>query len=268
MNPRSCTPRNLIWLIGCFALALACSSRDASASDMATATEEPAEGGVIGGVPEDTAPNAAALLEYKRRHLSRAKLNYVSGTTGTTLAQSWIVAQGNVTPLSATDFSEMVGDERMVVRLKEQRQTAGVMSLAVGLASTGLIIGGIVMLDKSNEAMAAHYDLDLEDPGYHSTRDEADAYMAKGMALLLPGTIVINFSWMIPIFTIPKQRMPANYYTPDEAQAIIDRYNAELREELGLTQEDVLLIDMYGKRPQVEMTPVFGAGYFGIAGRF
>ncbi len=204
--------------------------------------------------PELTPEMARALKEYDRRRLVRRPLQitttYVTNgqTTGTSVSMSWVVMDGGGTNITGIGFAEMMGDRATLRQMDREKRKGNIgFGVMMGIA-VPLIIGGYALAG--------------------TAADHDSGRIAGGIIAGTTGVGLALTAWMPPAYAIGKQNWVARFYSPDEADQRIDEYNAEVREELGLSETDVLMLDMFGRRPRVEIRPVFGGNYLGIVGRF
>ncbi len=213
--------------------------------------------------PELTPEMARALKDYDRCRLVRRPLQitttYVTNgyTTGTSVSMTWVVMTGGGSEVTGIGFADMLGDDAMLTQMETERRkgkTAFGVFLGTGIP---MIIGGAILIDEFiGESLAA---------GIYGGGHPG---MAGGVALLATGITFASICYIPLVVPLGKQKWVAFYYSPEETDRMIDEYNAEVREELGLSETDVLMLDMFGRRPRVEITPVFGGNYLGIVGRF
>ena len=139
----------------------------------------------------------------------------------------WTVYDGGGAPLSALDFISRVDDPQGIVRL--DGMVTRIRKRGVGLLIGGLVAGGI-----GTAALVAGDD----EPG-------------AGRILIgvvgLTGAIIGVPSGAAVTLATPMQRKNAvisRVYSPDEADALVERYNDQLRVELGVSGEDTSEIDL------------------------
>ena len=163
------------------------------------------------------------LRAYKREHLTRGSFtsssmvvtgNYASMST----TNSWTVYVGGSVPLTYPVFAEMIGDEatlKEVERLK-QNATGGAVVSVLGAAA---LLSTLFMLDDDN-----------------STPEAAVGTL---------GTVAFLGGLGVWVYNATKADGPVSrHYSVDQADGHIETYNARLRKEKGLTEEDVQDIDL------------------------
>lgn len=179
------------------------------------------------------APDPAALRKYNSGRLVRGSLDLtvgsVYGTHGTmygsvSTVATWTVRDGAGAPLNTISFADRVGDTTGAARARSQRTTGqvlGIGGIGVGsilyIASLGLLLGN-----------------DL-DPNRDQQLRTATGLLVAGTVAYIPGiagVLVWNNALVIP-----------KHYRPEEADGWIEKHNARLRTQLGLTEQDVQSID-------------------------
>jgi len=234
----------------------------------------PATGQHVDAETSSEDEKADALKEYARNHYRTAPVQITYFTNGipTGASMDWTVIRGGRTAVTAMEFSAAMGDETVVLRLKREKAAGGVFFGALLGGGAPLVIGGIVALEQSKQYHDEWDELLWEDDPDYDRMDEIEAlesyYSGLGLVLVSAGGMMMAISWLPALIVDQKQKWPSRYYTTDEADDLTDQYNDELREELGLSKQDVLNLDLYGERPAIEIRPVFSATYVGIAGRF
>ncbi len=185
----------------------------------------------------------ARLREYKRQHLERRGYSetvsevFVMGGTamaGTTSRQAWGVFDGRGGQYNVPRFAQLVGDEETQLRLRRRWRNwwlVGGGALAGTVPATWYAINQVKLAEE------------LFDQG---RRFEAasDAAMIRGMGGVLAGMTCLLVA--TAAFSAPfggRKRIKA-YYSPEEADHWVDDYNQALRSELGLSERDVLSIDL------------------------
>lgn len=193
--------------------------------------------------------SAESLRAYKSRRLLRSgstsmgaySIPMASGfsSVGTFSVDGWKVTDGGGAPVHALSFARVTGDHQQLALFKKQKRTAVAVTVGAGIASAGLLIATVNSF--------AHYDPNA-------------ALWASASSLC------VTFAVVTPIATGIDRRNIQRSYSPAEADARIETYNASIRTSLGLTDEDVLEIDLSTRREVASPTLAFSP--FGVSGTF
>ncbi len=221
--------------------------------------------------PVAPAPQGATpekLRMYKARHLVRGPLNYVvpgvttysSGvlgggaghvapsvqTTPPVHVVSWGVFDGGGAPFSALQFAGVTGDEATGARLQAELERARTTTLAAGVAA-----GALAVVSFASFAMAFEEDDASQRP----------AALPLGAVSLIGATTAASVAVLASPLAQQRQRSVPRYYEPSAADSWIEKHNAKLREELGLSETDVQQIDLMSRRvePTLQLAMAPGA---------
>jgi hypothetical protein len=210
----------------------------APAAPAATPAAVPASGSPVLAAPiAPSSPPVAALREYKRRHLVRDALEITSGGAvpvtygGYTAWQSWSqtehtwgVRDGGGAQLTTTSFARLVSDSSTLAKMKDEREKAKGWAIALGVGGGAATVAGLALF--------------ASDPNFD------DAGGVAGIGLLTGGLTSAALCWMPPVMTRGRQKYVKSYYSIARADALVESYNAKLRGDLKLTEEDVKDIDL------------------------
>jgi hypothetical protein len=146
------------------------------------------------------------------------------------------------------------------LELERTRGTAGTLIL-LG-TSLGCIGIGIPTMAVGIRAQVDATDYDDLGPS------APDPRTVIGMTSMLTGTVMLAmFHWPAGIAQA-RSNWLANFYTPEQADELIREYNDRTGEELGLSREDILQLDLQTRRPQIQVVPFVAVGWAGLSGRF
>lgn len=139
---------------------------------------------------------------------------------------SWQVIEGSGYPLSTLRFALQVGDLPTVLQLERERRwgTSSTVILAAtggAAALTGLAVMGRGFTLASNA-------LSYEERVADEQRAWTGAVISAAGVLVLSGVPRLRRSFE------QRRSQPDDLYTRDQAQALIDAYNSDMRSELGL----------------------------------
>ncbi len=185
--------------------------------------------------------DAGALRTYDQQSLRRVLIPYETYPMRgpVKLMLTWTVSDGGGALMSAIHFANLMNDTATMEALRQDRSTAWTVFGLMLVSGVGAVIGGVLL---------------FEAPG----RDEPPSLvqMQVGGILLGSGSLCLALSWIAPFHVSMKQRKASAYYSPEAADAMIEAYNAALREELGLTEDQTLDIDMHTRRshPQLDLS--------------
>jgi hypothetical protein len=178
-------------------------------------------------------PDPALLRKYNSQHLVRGSLDLtvgsVYGSGGATYGSvstisTWTVRDGAGAPLNTFSFAERVGDTAGLARAQSKRSTA--QALGIG----GFGVGSILYI--ASLAALAGDDLD---PNRDRQLRTATGLLVAGTVAYIPGVVGVVMWGNV--------KHIAKNYRPDEADRWIEKYNAGLRADLGLSEQDVQAID-------------------------
>ena len=204
-------------------------------------------------------PDPAKLREYQRSHLRRGASQQTIGvfptspaaggvaiTTGYVFTMdTWRVFDGGGTPYLPRDFAELTGDLATGSKLTRQRKATWI--------SAGLMAGaGVPMMVAG---------------GIRADREIGDA-VNPGLGLLVGGFLLTGFSVLPPFGIYLYQADTASVYSPAEADRWIEQYNSALRARLGLSEQDVLGIDLQSRAPRLTVQPMLALAGVGLRGTF
>ena len=194
---------------------------------------------VLGALAQNAEPNRVeeqtleALLAYKQQRLVWGS-QVVVGTsyvpTGNTYigspyaVRSQSVYSGSGRSYSSDAFARLVGDEEMLTQLKRKRTRDR------GLA-VGIVVIGAAVTTTGGLAIAAN------DPVDNSVNIRA------GVTMVSLGSLVAALG-LLPGIGVTRRRSISAVYEPNEVDAWMGRYNAELAKELGLSREQVLKLEL------------------------
>lgn len=204
----------------------------------------------------DHAVFGSALEEYRVRRLVRTPLGAPSRER---MGAEWVVRDGRGIEMSAVALARQVGDVVTGAALARERERADRRRLVqLGLGAGLVAAGGAVFatagshLPHWRDYEVGRFDFATEERYLEAQEQAREEYEAARDAVSeedwqrretrrLAGVFLAGAGGMA-LVTVPlvrkgieeKQRHPALYYTQARAQAWIDRYNRELREDLGL----------------------------------
>jgi len=168
---------------------------------------------------------------------------------------TWGVQDGGGAPFSARTFAERLGDTEVVEKMHKRRVGATITGFAFLGAGIGMFVGGMAILDAEING----------DDGSDSSGG------------VIGGTVVFS-SGIVFMCLAPgplgtenaRQRYLANYYTPERADELIREHNEAIGEELGLSREDILQLDLHGarNRPLPWARPILSMGFIGVIGAY
>jgi TolB-like protein len=144
---------------------------------------------------------------------------------------SWAVFEGGNTRLSTRDFAERTGDTEMLARLTRTRRSLagwGWGTTAVSAAATG---GGIALT-------AWGWDESVPDPVQGARIGGGITLDTLGLTGMLTG---LTLGLVAPTAGADSVRF---LYTPEDADTRIRAYNEALAARLGVSQADVLSLDL------------------------
>jgi len=210
-----------------------------------------------------------ALRVYKTKRLIRRSSTFTTyssssdGSSSSSTTMTWIVEDGGGTPLRPLQFAERMGDTAVMEQIEqEQRQgTAGTLvMLGAGLGCLG---SGIPMM-----AVGIRAQVDAVDYSDSSYNPGPDPRTVIGMSTMITGAVLLAmFHWPAGIAQA-RANWVANFYTPEQTDELIRQYNDQVGEELGLSREDVLQMDLQTRRPRITVQPFVAVGWLGVSGRF
>lgn len=211
-----------------------------------------------------TAPDSDTIRDYKRRVLRRqlvqiTMVSSINGAVSSSTRLDWNIMNGNEKVFNAEEFAEVTGDQAMVGKIisSNRRVLAGGLiglGITTGVMGAGAVVGG-TSIHKSEKFV-----------GYSETESRQDFTIS--LILLTAG----GFSTTLVCFILRAETLmrshPAYWYDDDEVNERIDAHNSELREELGLSNDETILLDLVSRQPSIEFTPYIGLGSVGVSGRF
>jgi len=233
-------------------------SAAAANGDPPIAPSEPSLGGTItvdSGSPAAPAPQT--LRDYSSRRLKRDTLSMttgaVYGSNGSTYGSvsttvTWGIYDGGGAPYNTANFAALVGDTETPQVLEERLRKGRARAWGLGLGGIAMTTVGSVMVSNA---------------GY-----DDDAALLGGITLATVGLVGACTFYAPPLIARARNNMVAYNYTPDAADRWIQKYNSELREELGLSSEDTQEIDLQSRAPGWSVEPVVGLAYAGLNVRF
>ncbi len=192
------------------------------------------------GTPTDD-ERLAHLHEYKNGRLARASLTVITQTLGTYQAPAWPghgvggfsgggvsgqatwTVQKGGSPLSALEFATLVADREGAARLQAHQSASHTVGPLVSLAGLGLAVGGAAWL-LGPDGQSGDY--------------------VPPLTLTLVGAGLGTVGVLYWESADPAKSPVAKFYSIDDADGWIDRYNAGLRDGLGLSLQDVTGIDL------------------------
>jgi len=198
----------------------------------------------------------SAMREYRSRRLVRDALSITSGNAqSVSTVVTWGIKDGGGAPYSALTFAMRVGDQPTLDLMKKRRVGATATGFVFLGAGAAMFVGGLVVFKKLDEEVL------------------------WGDEPLIAGTIVFStgivFMCMAPgplLAERIRQSYLANFYAPERADELIREYNEALGEELGLSREDVLQLDVHGSRARPVRRPwampMLSFGAVGVVGMF
>ncbi|NOY25732.1 MAG: hypothetical protein GXP62_07645 [Oligoflexia bacterium] len=143
---------------------------------------------------------------------------------------SWSVFDGGGARLTPIGFADAVGDTAGVLRMRKHRR------VSVGLLAGGLTLWGSSMAGTVGLLIASN-----------SSANQDQLINAAGVLTGVSlASIPVGLTGMIMLLT--KDTNISGNYTTSEADAWIEKYNAKLREELGLSEQDVQILDLQTRR--------------------
>lgn len=189
---------------------------------------------VDAGPPPAPAPapvDLALLKEYQREHLSRTTFtttevySAVGWSRGpftavvplSRMVHTWAVVDGAGYPLTGRELAEAVDDAPTLEAMQDARRR-------------GWVWGG-VLAGAGTVAVASSFQAANED------RPEASTLLTLGVAGIVTGVV-------LPSALRGREQSVNNWYTPEEADRHIDAYNAGLRAAMGLSEADVVQIEL------------------------
>lgn len=185
--------------------------------------------GIIPTPPAEAAPVApadpAVVQRYARERLVRGVVEVNQGSVyanmgygSVSTVSTWGVSDGAGAPLSALAFARQVGDYSTLGRLESERRVAAVVGVLGGSLGVG--------------ALALGFNTLLEGEG------------STALPLMLGGAAGLGVGVGVPVGLLSKQKYMARYYTTVDADRLIDAHNAELRQRLGLSPQDVTVVEL------------------------
>lgn len=167
----------------------------------------------------------AVVQRYARDRLVRGVVEVNQGSVyanmgygSVSTVSTWGVSDGAGAPLSALAFARQVGDYSTLGRLESERRAAAVVG----------VLGGSLGLG----ALALGFNTLLEGDG------------STALPLMLGGAAGLGVGVGVPVGLLSKQKYLARYYTTVDADRLIDAHNAELRQRLGLSPQDVTVVEL------------------------
>lgn len=228
------------------------------------------------------------IRQYKARRLVRGDLTSTVGGfssykgTGSgyvATIHTWAVRDGGGAPYPTPAFARAVGDGRTLARLDREKKTGTSLAVGFGVGTAALGIASVAAFSSvpAEPTWDAYEDYD----DYSAAQDRVgplqDYWRAVGMVTLTGAICTGTVAVLAPLYVNQKQQWVNRYYTPSEADALIEKHNARVREELGLSEEDVLDVDVSSwrlpaedERPALAVTvqPWVAPNGVGIRGTF
>lgn len=200
-------------------------------------------------VVESPVPPPEALLDYRDRRLVRTNLQYSTGGAYVpptynpsggfqapgiwippTTVTTWGVTDGRQAHLTAESFARLTGDDAVLARMDMGRKRARNGAIIAGLAAVGLA---------ADAAYYAHFTAIAP-----TAAPQWDVAYTGSLVAGSAAAGAVTTAVMLPLIHAKKKKFVHRYYTPDAADARIRQYNETLRDELGLSAQHVLDIEL------------------------
>jgi len=209
-----------------------------------------------------------ALRVYKNKRLIRRATTFTTytsssdGSSSSSTTMTWVVEDGGGTPLGPYLFAKRMGDTEVMeqIELEAKRGTAGTLILL----GTSLTLFGVGLPTMIVGIQAQVDAVDYDDLG----PTPADPRAVLGTISVVTGAAMLAFFHWPAAIAQARAKWVANFYTPERADELIRQYNDEVGDELGLSREDILQMDLQTRRPALTVRPVLAFGWTGLAGRF
>ena len=186
----------------------------------------------------------AAMREYRSRRFVRLTLE--SGAT-------WGIRDGGGAPYSAFTFAERIGDQGTLDLMRKRRIAGTIIGFGFLGAGAGMFAGGMAVLAREIGASG-----------------DNDGAIVGGTVLFTTGFVFMLMAPGPRASAVGRQSYMAHYYTPEQADELIREHNEALGEELGLSREDVIQLDLQSRRtrPGPRVWPMLSFGTVGVVGVF
>ena len=172
-----------------------------------------AEPAALAAEPAEMAP-APAEAQFLAAALTRG---LVARKDGAPSAVTWAVRTGAGHALGAVEFAQTVSDNAGAGRIVAARRggtTEAVLLASVGATLEMIAIGFLIAGDNRSS--------------------EGEDLLWRGAALAGTGAMPLLASVLPARAVRERERWPALYYTPEQADALIATYNAKVRQEMAL----------------------------------
>jgi len=180
--------------------------------------------------------------------------------TGIARPSTYNVLDGHGTPLSPLGFAKLTGDTALVEQIVLEKR------LSTGGMVGGTIAGVSMLVAGALEVRGGDALLSSPATASASALDAGSDRVRGGTALLVTGGLVTVFSQLQAVVVRIKQSYMPTYFTGSELDARIRAYNARLRADFGLLDQDEATVLVPRPRPTVR--PRLGIGFFGLDGSF
>lgn len=176
---------------------------------------------------------------------------------GVVVPSSWNVLDGYGAPMSPRTLALRVGEYRVLERIDREAELLFAVSIGASIVSTALISLGT--FDLRATASAASYPAPI--PPLLAA--QAANRHRRGTALMVSGSLVALAAASASITTAVMHTKLVTFWTEDDLDAIIERYNQGLQAELGITADDVARALRHRHvAPRVLPTPMGVTGEF------
>lgn len=196
---------------------------------------------------------SVSLEQYQQRRLIREPIVVTTGgpnydpqtdtyTDTTAFSSSWQVIDGGGDVYSTERFAATVGDAETLQMIQRRRRIFTTSFYVFGGAGLAMATTGWVLSSSA----------DPTDPD------------PPGRPLIWTGLLVGGAGIAIPGVVYRQRRDVPQSYTPREAEQWINGHNTALRQDLGLSEADILHLET--RAPTIR--PLIGPGYLVFTGTF
>ena len=176
---------------------------------------------------------------------------------GVVVPSSWNVLDGYGAPMSPRTLALRVGDFELLERIDLEAETMFAVTVGAAIATAALLTVGTMELRATASAFS------YPTPPPPVLAHQAAVRRRGGVALIVLGAAISTAAASAATTTAVMHTKLVTFWTEDDLDRVIQRYNEELQEDLGLTADEVgRYVRRRGVAPRVMPMPT------GIVGEF
>ncbi len=171
---------------------------------------------------------------------------------------SWAIRDGRGRTLAALDFAQRTGDSTTERRLTRERRTAKVLGVSLVVGGGSLVVAGLGLLvgreagaplwsdyepDNGDYTNAEYFEAVAQAEADYRAAEDTHAIRVDDRTwiagfLMGAGAITASTAPLVMQGVNDRQKVPALYWSRDEADTLLDAHNATVRQRIGMPEPE------------------------------